>query len=65
MISNMVSTKDIVRALRERLEHNTDGIYDGFVASISSAIKEKSMPFQTEDDLAIKILDYVIGKGNR
>lgn len=43
---------------------NHDDLYNGFVASIASALKEHwcfGLPFDPEEDVAKKILDYVIG----
>ena len=47
----------------ELLKH--EDLYDGFVASISSALKVHGycgLPFEPEEDVAKKILDYVIGE---
>lgn len=46
----------------ELLKH--EDLYNGFVASIASALKEHwccGLPFDPEEDVAKKILDYVIG----
>ena len=47
----------------ELLKH--DSLYDGFSASIASALKDHwccGLPFEPEEDVAKKILDYVIGE---
>ena len=46
----------------ELLKH--DSLYDGFSASIASALKEHwccGLPFEPEEIVAKKILDYLIG----
>ena len=43
---------------------NYDDLYNGFVASIASALKEHwccGLPFESEDVIARKVLDYMIG----
>lgn len=55
----------IIEIRNELLNH--DDLYNGFVASVASALKEHwccGMPFEPEEDVAKKILDYVIGEGN-
>jgi len=56
--------RDAVIALRnELLKH--DSLYDGFSASIASALKEHwccGLPFEPEEEVAKKILDYMIGE---
>lgn len=58
--------KESVKILRnELLKH--DDLYLGFAASITSALKEYwccGLPFEPEEDVAKKILDYVIGEEN-
>ena len=52
----------MIKIRNELLNH--DDLYNGFVASIASALKEHwccGMPFEPEEDVAKKILDYVIG----
>ena len=54
---------EAVKILRNELLKYED-LYDGFAASISGALKEYwccGMPFEPEEDVAKKILDYVIG----
>lgn len=49
----------------ELLKH--EELYQGFVSSISSALKDHwccGLPFEPEEDVAKKILDYVIGEKN-
>ena len=57
---------EAVQILRnELLKHNA--MYDGFSSSIASALKEHwccGLPFEPEEDVAKKILDYVIGEEN-
>lgn len=56
-------TKAIKIIRNELLKH--DSLYDGFSASITSALKEHwccGLPFEPEEDVAKKILDYVIGE---
>ncbi len=55
----------MIKIRNELLNH--DDLYNGFVASVASALKEHwccGMPFEPEEDVAKKILDYVIGEGN-
>lgn len=52
----------MIKIRNELLNH--DDLYNGFVASVDSALKEHwccGMPFDPEEDVAKKILDYVIG----
>lgn len=56
-------TKAIKIIRNELLKH--DSLYDGFSSSIASALKEHwccGLPFEPEEDVAKKILDYVIGE---
>ncbi len=57
---------DAVKILRnELLKH--DSLHDGFSASIASALKEHwccGLPFESEEEVAKKILDYLIGDEN-
>ncbi len=56
-------TKAVNIIRNELLKH--EDLYDGFVASISSALKVHGycgLPFEPEEDVAKKILDYVIGE---
>lgn len=58
-----VNVIEAVKILRDELLKHGD-LYDGFSASISSALKEHwccGLPFEPEDEMARKILDYVIG----
>lgn len=57
------SVTEAVKILRNELLKHED-LYDGFTASIASALKDHwccGLPFDTEEDVAKKILDYVIG----
>lgn len=52
----------MIKIRNELLNH--DDLYNGFVASIASALKEHwccGLLFDPEEDVAKKILDYVIG----
>ncbi len=52
----------MIKIRNELLNH--EDLYDGFVASISGALKDHwccGLPFDPEEDVAKKILDYVIG----
>lgn len=54
---------EAVRILRNELLKHED-LYNGFSASIASALKEYwccGIPFEPEEEVAKKILDYVIG----
>lgn len=58
-----VNVIEAVKILRDELLKHGD-LYDGFSDSISSALKEHwccGLPFEPEEDVAKKILDYVIG----
>lgn len=60
---NPINVTEAVKILRNELIKQED-LYEGFVASISSALKVHGycgLPFETEEDVAKKILDYVIG----
>lgn len=53
-----------IKTLRNELLKRED-LYDGFAASITSALKEHwccGLPFEPEEEVAKKILDYVIGE---
>ncbi len=55
----------MIKIRNELLNH--DDLYNVFVASVAIALKEHwccGMPFEPEEDVAKKILDYVIGEGN-
>lgn len=57
------SVTESVEILRNELLKHED-LYDGFTASIASALKDHwccGLPFDPEEDVAKKILDYVIG----
>lgn len=60
------NVKDAVQIIRnELLKH--DSLYDGFSASIASALKEYwycGLPFEPEKIVAKKMLDYLIGDEN-
>lgn len=52
----------MIKIRNELLKH--EELYQGFVSSISSALKVHwccGLPFDPEEDVAKKILDYVIG----
>lgn len=58
---NVTEAVEILR--NELLKH--EELYDGFSASITSALKEHwccGLPFEPEKAVAKKILDYVIGE---
>ena len=60
---NVAEAIKIIR--NELLKH--EELYQGFVSSISSALKVHwccGLPFEPEEDVAKKILDYVIGEKN-
>lgn len=60
---NPINVTEAVKILRNELIKQED-LYEGFVASISSALKVHGycgLPFEPEEDVAKKILDYVIG----
>lgn len=55
---------EAIKIIRNELLKYED-LYDGFAASIGSALKEHwhcGLPFEPEEDVAKKILDYVIGE---
>ena len=55
---------EAIKIIRNELLKYED-LYDGFAASIASALKEHwccGLPFEPEKDVAKKILDYVIGE---
>lgn len=57
---NVTEAIKIIR--NELLKH--EELYQGFVSSISSALKVHGyfgLPFEQEEDVAKKILDYMIG----
>ncbi len=57
---------EAVKILRNELLKHED-LYNGFSASIASALKDNwccGLPFESEEDVANKILDYVIGGEN-
>ena len=57
---------DAVQILRNELLKR-DSLYDGFSSSIASALKEHwccGLPFEPEEEVAKKILGYVIGEEN-
>lgn len=58
------SITDAISILRhELLQHGE--IYHGFKASLKSALEHYTycgLPFETEDDVARKILDFIIGE---
>lgn len=52
----------MIKIRNELLNH--DDLYNGFVVSVASALKEHwccGLPFEPEEDVAKKILDYMIG----
>lgn len=61
---NPINVTEAVKILRNELIKQED-LYEGFVASISSALKVHGycgLPFEPEEDVAKKILDYMIGE---
>lgn len=57
---------EAVKILRNGLLKH-DSLYDGFSACVASALKDHwccGLPFEPEEDVAKKILDYVIGEEN-
>lgn len=55
---------EAIKIIRNELLKYED-LYDGFAASIGSALKEHwhcGLPFEPEEDVAKKILDYLIGE---
>lgn len=56
-------TESVKILQNELLKH--EDLYNGFSASIASALKDHwccGLPFEPEEDVAKKILDYVIGE---
>lgn len=65
-MENPENVTEAVKILRNELLKHED-LYDGFTASITSALKDHwccGLPFEPEEDVAKKILDYVIGEGS-
>ncbi len=63
-MENPENVTEAVKILRNELLKHGD-LYDGFTASIASALKDHwccGLPFEPEEDVAKKILDYVIGE---
>lgn len=63
-MENPENVTKAVKILRNELLKHGD-LYDGFTASIASALKDHwccGLPFEPEEDVAKKILDYVIGE---
>lgn len=61
MPKNIMESAKILQ--NELLKH--EDLYEGFIASISSALKVHGycgLPFEPEEDVAKKILDYMIGE---
>lgn len=61
MPKNIMESAKILQ--NELLKH--EDLYNGFSASIASALKDHwccGLPFEPEEDVAKKILDYVIGE---
>ena len=63
----MKNSEEVTKAVNiirnELLKH--EYLYDGFTASITSALKDHwccGLPFEPEEDVAKKILDYMIGE---
>lgn len=55
---------EAIKIIRNELLKYED-LYEGFAASITSALKEHwccGLPFEPEEDVAKKILDYLIGE---
>lgn len=58
--------KNVIVEIRNELLKHED-LYDAFISSITSALKDNwccGLPFEPEEDVAKKILDYVIGEEN-
>lgn len=63
-MENRDDVVEAVKILRNKLLKHED-LYNGFVASITSALKDHwccGLPFEPEEDVAKKILYYVIGE---
>ena len=58
-MANTVSFMEAITILRTNIMENQD-IYNGFIASIESAINE-AKPYTKEHDLAVAILNRVVG----
>ena len=59
------TVKEACKILRDELLKHGD-LYNGFISSIESALKEQkvtALPFQSERDIADKILQRIIGEG--
>lgn len=58
-----INVTEAVKILRNELLKHED-LYEGFAASIASALKDHwccGLPFESEEVVAKKILDYVVG----
>ena len=58
------TVKESCKILRDELLKHGD-LYNGFISSIESALKEQkvtALPFQSERDIADKILQIIIGE---
>lgn len=61
---NPKNVTEAVKILRNELLKHED-LYNGFAASIASALKDHwccGLPFDPEEDVAKKILDYIVGE---
>ncbi len=61
---NPKNVTEAIKIIRNELLKYED-LYEGFAASITSALKEHwccGLPFEPEEDVAKKILDYLIGE---
>ncbi|MEI1255997.1 hypothetical protein V8Q34_14760 [Blautia sp. JLR.GB0024] len=58
-MANTVSFMEAITILRTNIMDNQD-IYNGFIASIESAINE-AKPYTKEHNLAVAILNRVVG----
>lgn len=63
-LSNPFNVQTACKILQEEILQHED-LYNGFVASIESALKEQhitGLPFQTTNDIAVKIMNRIIGE---
>lgn len=60
-MANIEPLMEAITILRTNIMENQD-IYNGFIASIESAINE-AKPYTKEHDLAVAILNRVVGIG--
>lgn len=63
-LNNPFNVQTACKILQEEILQHED-LYNGFVASIESALKEQhitGLPFQTTNDIAVKIMNRIIGE---